>query len=281
METIKEEIVSKVLEKKELRSLNRDIAKRILLKDFPRRKYEAAETKEFNPRSKETKELVKELRRKLRNVHGVFYNTSLSSKKKKKLLRKLPDRKVLNQILETHVSTKERLHEAKYLYQQIEDYYDGYNTVCDIGCGYNPLFFLERENIEKVYFADLSDTDIEFLRDIYDVYGKAYEAKTINMINEVHREKVYEDVEGYDVAFCLKLFDSLEYLERDITKKILSSLLTLMKKGVIASFSRRTVSGKNFIETERYWFKELLSEFEVTQHVIETKNEKYILLKNE
>jgi len=281
METINTDILDKVLSKKELRNLDRDIAKKILRKDFPYKKYKDAKKKSFNPRSSETKALIKELRRQLRTVHGVFYNDTLTEKKKMKVLEELPSTKVLKDVLSMHVSTKERIHEAPFLYKQIQDHYDGYNTICDIGCGYNPLFFVDDTfgtNIEDIYFTDIGDDDITFLSNIYDAYGESYIGKARNMINEEHQEEVYNDIQKYDVCFCFKLFDSLEYLERGITAKILPRLLTLMKKGVIASFSKRTVSGKNFIETERYWFKDILDSEEISYEVIETKNEEYFLI---
>ena len=274
MESINPKILDKVLNKKELRGIDREIAIHILKDNFPTQEYEAAKVKDFNLRSSQTKECVKAMRRVLRDVHGVFYDAPLSKKDKQQYIE---GEKSIKSLLKKHISTKERYHDYPYLYKQFQEYFGGYTSVADIGCGLNPLSFINSK-VNSVYCTDISN-DVLFVGEILNKEGVEVKAEKHNIINVNNREQVLENCQGRDIVFCLKIFDSLESLEKDTTRKTLSALMTSMISGIIVSFSLRTVSGKNFIEGNRYWFKNVLNDLDIEYKIIASKTEKYYLIR--
>ena len=78
----------KILDKKELRNFDETLLDKIIEEQKNKHKtlYFKLESKKFNPKSKEFDEFTKIMRKKIREVYGVFNTNNLSSDKLQKLL---------------------------------------------------------------------------------------------------------------------------------------------------------------------------------------------------
>jgi 16S rRNA (guanine(1405)-N(7))-methyltransferase len=244
------ELVKKIKSKKELKHLDDDFVIKLL-----RQK----QIKTHNKRSKEYKALLKEMRKDLRDVYGVFI---LKNYDKKELW--LKEGKI-DEILRLHKSTKERFGYYKEVYDRIFSITGFPKKILDLGCGLNPLSY-KYLNCKPYYIAsDISKEDLLFIEKFFKEYkikGRTIKADLTEKIPDV---KV-------DVCFMFKLLDSLETLKLNITKKLLRKIKA---KYIIVSFPTMSIGGKKEMH-ERKWFEELISD--ATKFTI--PNEVFYIIKN-
>ena len=280
------DICDEAVSKKELASIDKDFALDVaesVLQDND--VYKAWSDKDFDDRSSERKELVKMVRRELRDVYGVFFTDPLSESERETICEN-PSDENLKAVMKRHLSTRERLPQYSYLYDHMSSWYDSYQSILDIGCGYNPLSIPVFNQGKSIQMVDITSDELDFLESVLTQRGTPVSKENIDVSNQENFTKMFQsgkirDESGsYDVAFCFKLLDSLETKNRGISSQLLQSLQDQTTKGIVISFARRTVSGRNTIDAERDWFYDALEDLDDFERKdVETINEIYHLIR--
>ena len=139
----------------------------------------------LNPRSKKFKLKFKDLRKKLREVYGVF-----------RQVKEHRDIEIYNRIFnETKV-----------------------NTILDFGGGLEPLNYAKQGNL-TYYCTDISKDIIKEINKYFkynSIRGKAF------LFNLVDND--LDNLPKVDLCLALKLLESLEAIKKDISKKILHEI---------------------------------------------------------
>jgi len=242
-------LINEIKKKKELRNIDNNFIKNLIKKDYEKIK-EKIISHSHPKKSKEFKKIVKDARKILHDVYGVF-NTDLT--KRRNLLKKIknnPKNKDLHlSLLKTHRSSRERLPFYSKVYEKILNKND--KIILDVGCGLNPVSWIFMKNKLKYIALELTDEDCEFLNEYFKAVkldGKAIKKDLLNI----------DKFPKADVCFIFKVLDSLEAIKKGISKEILKKLNC---KKIVVSFPSRTLSGKGRIST-RKWFERLLKNFE-------------------
>jgi 16S rRNA (guanine(1405)-N(7))-methyltransferase len=255
-----DEIVQAVKKKRELAALDdgfvREKVERFLAQNKKIRKKvdESKSFKEFS-RGADFKELKRAVREELRKVYGVFDKDEKQARGRLlNALKKEPERKeLITQLLETHQSSIERIHEYEIVYKRLREYIGDPARVLDLGCGANPYSYLMLSRNAEYLSVDLPSDDLEDIGKFFSITGLQGKTAGIDLVKE------YETLanEKGDVALLFKVLDSLEEVKRHISNKVLDSLDVTW---LVVSFPTMSLGGKKHIKKERRaWFEKLLA----------------------
>ncbi|MCF7871973.1 hypothetical protein K9L97_02970 [Candidatus Woesearchaeota archaeon] len=277
---------SKILDKKELRNIPEEFLNKIIEESKKENQeiYLKLEKKDFNEKSKEFKEYKKVIRKKLRTLYGVFQNQQLNETKRKKYLEILrketkEEKNILEKILKSHLSTKERITYFNRVYSKIIEICGKPKKIADLACGFNPFsYFYWNLNLEYLA-SDISEIDLDFIQKFFASQNIKGNTTSGDLTNENFQSKIIKKIRDYDTCLLFKALDSLEYLKKGSSTKL---LLKIPCKNIIISFPSKTISGKNVIKGKRHWFLEALKQknsegWEI--HEFEIGPEIYYLLK--
>jgi hypothetical protein len=277
-------LVLEVKKKKELATLdNTYVKKRVedILKSYP--KLAKGLSRDQPEKSREFRTIVKEVRSRLRESYGVFIMKEFSGKKPSD-----PD----EAILASHRSSFERLRDYQSLYkkifQKLDDVHEVSNAVhapgvkdvhkkaqlsiIDLGCGMNPTSYavlkkvveeddkFDPKNI-KYDAYDVSTADCTFLNDYFFAKKINGHASQIDLTKEEEFSKIHSNKkEGTTVVvFLFKLLDTLESVERHITKKLMMHLIKNGADCLVITFPQKTIGGGKMIgENKRWWLEGFL-----------------------
>ena len=254
------EIVQRIKQKKELRSINDSIVLEQLqayLKQHPKLKWD-------NSRSADYKQMIKDVRAKLRRSYGLFREEKIEVK----------DFKEVKSILESHSSTKERLPFYSEIYRKIFKITGIPATILDLGCGINPLS-VEYMNLKKLnYYAyDISEKEVELINRFFTekkISGKA-------QVLDVSKVDLVKKMPPADVAFMFKITD---ILDRGRGHKKTEEILTAVPaKLVVISFPTLTMSGKPMNAPHRKWMEWLCERLRLEYQVLEFSNEIFYIIR--
>ena len=222
-------------------------------------------------KSKVFKEIVKSIRWEIGVIYGSFLTKDFP-KKKKFMESNYKD------LLKLHKSTKERIELYEKIYKQIFKWYKP-KKIGDLGCGLNPISYeiIERTlKYKPEYFAsDLNPEDMKFLNDYFSINKIKGKAKVYNITNlEILKDKDFKEC---DLIFLFKVLDSLEFIKKNISKKLLDETKS---KHIVVSFPMKSlVSKKNFDFSKRNWFKNYINKMNWNYKVFEIENEIFYLIK--
>jgi len=278
-------IIKKIKEKKELTYLNNNfISKELAIYILNNKKiYLNLKDKfEKNPdkidKSRQFKKTIKDVRTKLREVFGVFYEYEFDNAYKLiNEITKTNAEGIAFEILKLHKSSKERLRNYEEIYDKIFEITKiKPKIILDLAAGFNPFsyFFLEESfGVKPEYYCcDLSNKDILIINKFFencDIKGKAFYCDLTSDISRL------ENINA-DICFLFKTLDSLETSSRNISK----NLFNLNSKFFIVSFPTRSIGGNALIPKERRaWFYKFLKESEFEYTEFETHNELFIVIK--
>lgn len=240
----KEEIIKNVIEKKDFSQL-------------PKKDVELA-FKKFEKRECSDEEKIRITRNLLRKVFSAFTShkiLSLKNKDEEWILRK-------------HLSTRERLPYYNQIYHRILKDMDNKITIFDFGAGINGFsykYFSKKVN----YIGIESMGQLVNLMNFY-FKNKNFPGKAISeSLFELEKIKdIIKKIKGQKIFFLFKVIDSLEMLQRDYSKRLLSEISPLADK-VIVSFATRSLIKREKFKVNRNWIKSfiynnfnLLDEFE-------------------
>lgn len=275
--SLKRYLISDLKSKKELSSLDGDFLSDLADNYFVKNKklFSIIEEHPKFEKSREYKITLKDLRKILHEIYGVFQldhnREKLLGLLEKEIINKDKiDDEVLDlhkKILKTHRSTKERLDDYRNIYKKILD--KDVRFILDIGSGLN-VFSFPFMGLKKVDYiaAELNAKDCLFLDRYFDLmkkFGLNGKSIKINLL----KDRRFPEV---DVVFLFKVLDTLESLERGITKEILDSIKC---RKLVVSFPTNTLSGKNLSKKRLIWFEKLIKNYET----FETGNEIFYIIK--
>jgi len=257
------DLILLVVDKRELRGLSNDVVLRVVAEyksQFPL-KFAMLEQKNFNPKSQEFSDFKKFVRRRLRSLHGVFQKNKLSDKKRNSFLEGGVfdfDSVVVQKFLKSHLSSYERKDYYRSIYAKIEEH-KSLTSVMDLGCGLNPLSFSLFKDLKRAFCVDINVDEVNFLNDFFSrVNSFKGEAVVLDLSNADSYKIINEKSKGVDCVFLFKLLDSLESSRKSSSAELLRNINS---NCFVVSFSNKTISGKNNIVSERFWFKKIVENF--------------------
>jgi len=228
----KETLISKILEKKELKGISREVVNSYLITYIKKRSIKLE-----NLSDKDSKPIVKVVRAHLRNLVGRFH---IKESKFSSLLEK----KDWDGLLKTHTSTKERLESYDELKKYIYSMHP--KSILDLGCGLNPLAIA---NSSIYYYAsDINGRDLQIVNEFFN--EKKIKGETFIRDLIVSQS----DFPKADLVLMFKLVDFLEKVSPKITENILKELSS---KDILISFATRKLSGRVMSSPDRTWFENL------------------------
>ncbi len=262
-------LIKEIKNKKELSELDDKFVKEELNRFFKQEpKILKKLNEDYNPKSKEYKQVIKEVRAKLRRSYGLF-----RVEKETKNLKKLVKTKNYQKILETHSSTKERLPFYDQLYQKIFKITNKPKIILDLGAGINPLSY-SYMNLNNVnYYAyDLSKEEVKILNQFFKekkINGKAAILDLLNL-NKVKK------LPKADLAFLFKMTDVLDKGKGHKTSEQI--IKAIPAKFIIVSFPTLTMSGKKMNHPRRGWIELMSQRLGYKFELLEFSNELFYII---
>lgn len=228
-------------------------------------------------KSKGFKDLLKDIKSEIRRVYS-SYQTKITHKRKEILKDDtLTQEKKIIQLLESHLSTKERYSDFKTIFEKIDGIDKGNKYICDLSCGLNPLFWkLYNPKIKKgIFCTELNQNDCNFLKNSFKelkIKGDAIkfdlvkDKDKINLLNKRINELNIKTI------LILKTFDLIKH---KISEEYINKL---NYKNLIISFSKRTISNKAMNYPRRGWIYQLTKRLGLKLDKFETKNEIFYII---
>lgn len=268
------EFVKVIKDKKSLRNLDDNFVERLIQDYLDKNKKIKDKLLQHNKslKSKEFDILLKEIRRKLHEVYGIFNLASPSLDSLKKKLKVGSDlieehRKVLLK----HRSSKERIDDYSFVYDRIFSITGKPKSILDLACGLNPLSFPFMKVKKVNYFAyELSTKDCKFLNEYFKLmkkFGLNGKAVAVDLLHVGKLPKV-------DICFLFKVLDSLEALKKDYSYELFKKIKA---KFIVVSFATRSICSVKSLG-KRNWFVRFLEEEGYSYESFETVNEKFYII---
>jgi hypothetical protein len=253
----KNELIKKIMEKKEFSDLPKKDVEKIL---------DLFKDEEFE------EDKIKKTRALLKKVYTAFVSDKILNVKDKD-----PE-----WFLKKHASTRERLGHYEEIYSKILNGFEKV-SVLDLGAGINGFSYDEFLNsgFEVDYCAI---EPVGQLVKVMNYYFKTRGLENCMAIKESLFElgkvkRIIKQVDEPKVLFLFKVLDSLEMVERDYSKKLLLELVPLVERVVVSYATKSLISGKKFF-AQRKWLKEFIeNNFEIVDE-FEAGIEKYIVFKS-
>ena len=229
-----------------------------------------------NKITKITKNDIKEIRSRLHKSYASF-----QTKKKNKISNYLDDLKVnpdnleiTNKLLEVTLSTKERLNNYEYIYNEIFKITGRPKTILDLGSGLN-IFSYPYMDLSKVeyYSYDINETDMKYLNEYYKIMkneGLSGEAAILDLKN---LSKI-SYLPFADIVFLFKTIDVIDKDSHKPSEELISQLFNKNKtKYIVASFATKTLTRKQMNFPNRKWFELMLERNNFKFQILNTDNE--------
>jgi len=235
-----------------------------------------------NKIEKITKQDIKEIRSKLHRLYSSYLRGKKS--KRNKFLEELrsnpKDLEIINKILCSAVSAKERLEDYENIYNQIFQITDKPKTIIDIGCGLNPISYQYMHISKLNYFAyDIDNEDINFLNEFFKI-EKPYGLNGKAQILDAKNLKNVSSLPFSDIVFLWKLIDLINTKDAKPGEELIK-LLMQKTKFIVASFATRTIGGRPMNLPRRKGFELMLERINLKFETIKTRNEIfYVISKN-
>lgn len=133
---------------------------------------------------------------------------------------------LIQDLLMSHVSTKERVDEYPIFYKELFDMIDPPRTILDVGCGIHPLSypFREIEPRPDVYVAiDKSRESIEILKIFSRLANPTRLIPVCDSIADIRwSDCLTDNMETFDIAFMLKFIPVICRQNKDILPHLMS-----------------------------------------------------------
>ena len=249
------EILKKITEKRELSQL-------------PKKDVELAFS-HFEKRQVSEKEKIRLTRELLNKVFWPFRSKKLLSLKNKNY----------EWILRKHLSTRERLPFYEKLYERIFKNETKNFVLFDLGAGINGIsyIFLSQKGLKPKYFGIEAVGQLVDLMNFYFKKEK-FNAQAISMsLFDINRlKKIMNKEKGRKIVFLFKVLDSLESLERNFSKKLLSSISSSCHK-IVISFPTESMLKRQKFKVKRYWLLNFLNKSHFLAGNFEIPGEKFMV----
>jgi hypothetical protein len=251
----RESLIKKIIEKQDFSQL-------------PAKDVELA-FKKFEKRECSDEEKVSLTRDLLRKVFSAFTShkiLSLKDKNEEWILRK-------------HLSTRERLPYYNQIYQKILEGAREKISIFDLGAGINGLSY-------KYFPGRVHYTAIESMGQLVSLMNFYFKknkldgkAISVSLFELEKIKKLIKEVKGKKIIFLLKVIDSLEMLERDYSKKLLTEIVPMADK-IVVSFATRSMIRREKFKITRNWIIEFIDKnFKILEE-FELGGERYVIFTN-
>jgi len=212
------------------------------------------------------KKIISDIRKELHKSYARF-----QIKKKSKREKYLKE-KDYESILETNLSTKERLPYYEQIYENIFSITGKPKTILDLGAGMNPCSY-PLMDIKATYSAyDIDEEDASFLNRFFKIFKIKGKAETTDLTN-------MENIKKLPKADLCLMFKVVDPLEQGKGHKLSEEIIKTIKcKHIVISFATKTISGKSMRHSQRVWIERMLSRIKIKYDILETQNEIYYIL---
>lgn len=241
----KKELIQKIMQKKEFSEL-------------PKKDVEFAFEK-FDKKYYLDEEKVKLTRKLLLQVFSAFTSRKLLSLKQRE-----PE-----WILKKHLSTRERMNYYKDIYERILKNLGKEISVIDLGAGVNGFSYIyfEKAGFKVDYLAiEAIGQLVKSMNNYFKkkkIKGKAVHLSLFELV-KIKRE--IQKTKKPRIVFLFKTIDSLELLERNYSKKLISGISGLAQR-IVISFPTESMIKREKIWVKRTWILRFIEEkFELLDH---------------
>ena len=232
-----------------------------------------------NPKSKSYSIVIKQVRARLRKAYGLFRDNPA---KRLELMEKLlaapaaAQKKLVDEILSTHASAKERLPVYNTLYKKIFAVTGKPRVILDLGCGINPFSFPYMGLKKCAYLAyDINEEEINILNQYFSLLrrkipyfeGRAAAADIQQM----------PKIPPADICFLFKMTDVLD--KNKGHKATEEMLKRIPARHIVVSFATKTMSGKKMTAPRRNWMQRLGKRLGYEYTILEFENELFYVVK--
>lgn len=244
-----QEVIKDLKKKSELSDLSENFIKFRVLDYIKKNKLEDNfKEKGFSRTSIYTK-LFKEIRKQLHEVYGVFRADKFNE----------------------HPSIKERLVYYKEIYYKLFGITGKPKKILDLGCGLNPMSYEYLGCKPYYYAADVSNFDLKEVNRYFKlnkIHGKTF---SFNMIDDP-----YTSLPGVNVCFLFKILESLEYIEKNISERIIKEIKA---DWIVVSFAKKQIGGAKIRKAGRSWFRKILAKLKLYYVVLDIGDEIFFVVK--
>jgi len=246
------------------------ITKKKEFSQLPKKDVEIAYSS-FEKRQTSEEEKIRLTRGLLHKVFGAFLSRKLLS----------PKNKSFEWILKKHLSTRERLEFYPEIYSRILKELGKKISVIDLGAGVNGFSynFFRKNGFEVNYFGvEAIGQLVELTNDYFKrekIKGRMFHYDLFD-IGEV--KKIIKQAEKPKVIFLFKVIDSLEMLDKDFSKKLISEISPLADR-IAVSFATESLIKRKKFHAKRTWFLEFLKENYSIIDNFESGRERYIVFR--
>ena len=209
----------------------------------------------FHPRSAPYRQVLKGVRTRLRRVYGVFHTTKESRLRRELFIqwKEKPAVSLLEKILKTHTSPRERMPFARQFYQKLFFLVGKPTSILDLGCGIHPLALPGMGLSSVRYFAyDLGEEEVGLLQEFFAVL----QAQNPRILGKAEIQDVLRGVRNLpeaDLCFLLKMTDVLDRGKgHKATERVVQEVRA---KAVVISFPTLTLSGQPMRFPRRRWIE--------------------------
>ncbi len=223
--------------------------------------------KKFERRECSDEEKIRLTRDLLRKVYSAFTSGKLLNIKDKReewFLRK-------------HLSTRERIPYYRELYSRI--FRELHRcSVIDLGSGINGFSYNFLPNGTKYLAVEAVGQLVDLMKFYFQKNNLSASAKHESLFNLDKIEKLIEGLDSPRIIFLFKVVDSLEMIEPDYSKKLLSRITPLCEK-IVVSFATKSMIKKERFKVNRKWILDFIKEnFELLED-FEIGGERYVSFK--
>ena len=227
-------------------------------------------------KSSKFKDIVKGVRSKLHFVHGSFQKEGKKDIYLKQIYG-INDYKNHDKILVCNLSTKERLNDYQKLYKVIFKITGKPKSILDLGCGINPVSYpYMGVNGISYYAYDINEDDCGFLNRYFKLMKDYTGIKGKSFVLDLSKIANIKKLPKADVCFMFKFLDVVERKGHKFSEDVIKNLNC---KYIVASFSTKTVSGKNMKHPYRGWIEKMLERINLEYEKIFLDNEVFYVIK--
>lgn len=193
---------------------------------------------------KSFKEAVKATRSRLHQVGGAYQEKPIAYEAHIRTLETLSDdlsdpavRSFCTRLMGEHASTRERLSIIEPFYEIILKPLQPITSIVDLACGFNPLALpwmpLSRDT--RYLACDIYNDMLSFVRQFFEHFNQPIETSMCDLTD-------FSLTEPVQVALLLKTIPCLEHLDKDIGRKLIT---TLAAEHLVVSFPAHSLGGRS------------------------------------
>jgi 16S rRNA (guanine(1405)-N(7))-methyltransferase len=264
----REDIIHDILAKKELSGIEHSFVEAVLEKELRKDPKLAKKIESISVRSSEYKELVKSVRAVLRRNVGLFEG-STDPRHREALLAELRQNplqreEIIEHILATHQSTRERLPYYDKVYDEIFKRTGKPKTVLDIGCGLNPVSFPDTD--AKYVGVDIDRQLCSVVEEYFAIAGIEGECRIVDARGMAQ----IRSLPKADIALVFKLLEAIEQNGHKLSELLVKALPA---KWLVVSFPTITSSGAPMRSPKRAWFEKMADRLKYKYDIFRMPNE--------